>query len=273
MGEAKEMKKPVIVLLGLLLISVNFLSGCTVNKIDEGHITLVVDRVEKRQYDDNGESPSGNSIFVYVYFTISNEDVDELSTLSLYFNLKSHTGKTYSPNWIFGSGGSEASAVSKGASASYYLSFDVDADDEITEAWELNFSSFQASKSANLAHIQPGFQDVFLATLTIDDYHYSDVGDYSWDTPAEGNTFLYVDITLSNSVDNEDNLNTYQWDFTLYTMDSGYSPDGSDDGKPDKIIPGGQASWYIYFEIPEDTNLDKLVYDTWGIAPAIANFS
>lgn len=267
------MKKIAILLIALIIISVGFLSGCTVNRIDEGNISLTVNNVEKRQYDDSGEPASSDSIFVYIYFTISNEDVDELSTLSLYFNLKSPTGKTYSPNWIFGSGGSEASAVSKGASASYYITFDVDENDEITESWELNFSSFQASKSANLANIKTGFQDVFLATLTIDDYYYSDEGDYSWDTPAEGYTFLYVDITLSNSVDNEDNLKTYQWDFTLYTVDSGYNPDGSDDGKPDEILPGGEASWYLYFEIPEDTTLDKIVYDDYGIAPAEAYFS
>lgn len=264
------MKKMVLILIGLIIASM-VISGCV--RIPEGKITLTVDSVEKRHYDDYGEPASSGSIFVYVFFTIKNEVDDDLSTSTLFFKVKSPTGKTYNPLWFFGSGGSEATAVSKGGSASYYIAFEVDENENITTSWQLNFSSFQATKSANFSNIKSGFHDVFLATLTIEDYYYSDEGEYSWQTLEEGNTFLYVNITLTNSADNDENLDTYKFSFTLYTTDGGYKPEGEDDSTPDEILPGGQASWYIYFEIPEDATLDRLAYYTWGVAPAEASFT
>lgn len=266
------MKKASILIIVLMMVTVGLLSGC-VTQIPEGKISLVVDYVEKRHYDDYAQPASTDSIFVYTFFTIKNEAVEELSTSSFFFNLKSLTGKTYSPKWLFGTGGSEAAAISKGASASYYIAFEVDEDEDITTSWQLNFSSFQATKSANLTNIKSGFRDVFLATLTIDDYYYSDVGDYDWDTPSEGNTFLYVFVTLSNSADNDKNINTNQYFFMLYTTDGGYYPEWSDTSIPDEIIPAGEASWYMYFEIPEDVTLDKLEYNPWDIVPVEASFS
>jgi len=263
------MKKIVVILIGIILVGLVF-SGCV--KVPEGKITLTVDNVEKRHYDDNGDPASSNTIFVYTFFTIQNEAIDELSTSILFFKLSSPLGKTYSPKWFFGSGGSEATAVSKGASASYNIAFEVDEDEELTTSWQLNFSSWQATKTAFLSNIQSGFHDVFLATLTIDKYHYSNEGEYSWETPTEGNTFIYVNITLVNSPDNDENINTNQYYFKLFTTGGGYNPQGAGGSKPDEILPGGQASWYIYFEIPEGAALDKLQYDTYGIAPAEARF-
>jgi hypothetical protein len=265
------MKKIAIILIGILISSIA-ISGCV--KIPEGEISLTVNSVEKRHYDDYGEPASSGSVLLYVFFTIKNEVEDELSTSTLFFKLASPTGKTYSPKWFFGSGGSEATAVSKGASASYYIAFEVDEDENVNTSWQLNFDSWQATKSANLTNIKSGFHDVFLAILTIDSYYYSDEGDYVWEIPAEGNTFIYVNITLANSADNDESISTNQFYFTLYITGSvGYNPEGDEEGKPDEILPSGQASWYIYFEIPEDATLDKLQYDAYGIAPVEASFT
>lgn len=264
------MKKVAVILIGIIVTSL-IISGCV--KVPAGKIILTVDNVEKRHYDNNGEPASSGAIFVYTFFTIQNEAVEELSANILFFKLSSPLGKTYSPKWFFGSGGSEATAVSKGASASYYIAFEVDEDENVTTSWQLNFSSFQAVKSVNLANIQSGFHDIFLATLTIDNYHYSNVGEYSWETPTEGNTFIYVNITLVNSPDNDENINTNQYYFKLFTTGGGYNSQGAGGSKPDEILPGGQASWYIYFEIPEGATLDKILYDTYGVAPAEAKFT
>jgi len=264
------MKKMLVILIGIIVSSL-VISGCV--RVPAGKITLTVDNVEKRHYDDNGEPASSGTIFIYTFFTIQNEAVEELSASTLFFKLSSPLGKTYSPKWFFDSGGSEATAVSKGASASYYIAFEVDIDENVTTSWQLNFSSLQATKSTNLANIQSGFHDVFLATLVVDSYHYSNEGEYSWETPTEENTFLYVNITLANSPNNDENINTNQFYFKLFTTGGGYNPQGAGSDKPDEILPGGQASWYIYFEIPENASLDKLQYDTYGIAPAEARFN
>lgn len=263
------MKKFGFILVSIIIVNIA-ITGCV--RVPKEKISLTVNSVEKRCYDDYGEPASSGSILLYIFFTIKNEADEELSTNMFFFTLNSPTGKTYSPKWFFGSGGSEATAVSKGASVSYYTAFEVDEDENITPSWLLNYSSWQATQSANLTNIKQGFHDVFLAILSIDNYHFSDTGDYSWETPTEGNTFLYVNITLANSLDNNENLQTNQFYFTLYTKDAGYNPDGVEDGKPDEIIPGGQASWYMYFEIPEDAILDKIVYNTYGISPAKASF-
>ena len=114
---------------------------------------------------------------------------------------------------------------------------------------------------------------MYLATLNIDNYYYSDVGDYYFQTPEEGNTFIYVNVTLSNSQDNDEPISTNPWYFTLYTNVEGFNYEGAEDGIPDEIVPGSQASWYIYFEIPEDATLDTIQYDAYGIAPAEASFN
>lgn len=263
--------KKIVIMSSCILIVIIILSGCTT--IPEGKITLTVNSVEKRHYDDNGDPAASGTIFAYVYFTIKNEANQELSTSIFFFNLKSSSGITYNPKWVYGSGGTSATAVSKGASASYYIAFEVDEDEDITTDWQLNYSGWVATKSANLANIKSGFHDVYLAILTIDSYRYSQIGDYSWKEPAEGNTFLYVEITLANSADNDDTVSTNPYNFKLYTTDGLYNYEGDQDGKPDEILPGGQASWYIYFEIPENAILDKLQYDIWGIAPAEASFT
>ena len=107
------MKKLSILVIALMMVTVGLLSGC-VTQIPEGKISLVVDHVEKRHYDDYAQPASTDSIFVYTFFTIKNEAVEELSTSSFFFNLKSPTGKTYSPKWLFDTGGSKAAAISKG---------------------------------------------------------------------------------------------------------------------------------------------------------------
>lgn len=263
-------KKLLIVGMAVLLLVVG-LSGC-VSQIKEGEVSLTVDSVEKRHYNDNGGSASSGNIFLYVFFTIKNDASEELSISSFFFNLWTPSG-TYSPEWIFGSGGSQVDSISESASASCYVAFEIPEDSNVSTEWKLKYSGWQTTKSSNLANIKSGFHDVYLATLSIDSYYYSDVGDYYWQTPEEGNTFIYVNITLSNSVDNDESISTNPYYFKLYTTEVGYNYEGNDEGIPDEITPGNQASWYIYFEIPEDATLDKLQYDTYGIAPAEANFS
>jgi hypothetical protein len=263
------MKKINLILITILTITIA-ISGC-VNQIPEEDVTLTVNNAEKRNYNDYGEPASSGNIFLYVFFTIKNNANKELSTNSLFFKLWTLNG-TYSPEWIFGSGGSQVTSISEGASASYYIAFEIPETSNVSTEWKLKYSGWQTTKSANLANIKSGFHDMYLATLTIDSYHYSDIGDYSWKTPEEGNTFIYVNITLSNSEDNDESISTNPYYFMLYTAEEGYNYEGDKEGIPDEITPGNQASWYIYFEIPEDATLDKLQYDTYGIAPADANF-
>jgi len=266
------MKKTIaIIILNLILIIT--ISGCIETEpVDPGDITLTVDNVEKRLYDDNGNPAFSGNIFLYVYFTIKNDADQELSTRAIWFELDSEGGATYEPHWIFGVGGSTAKSVSKGASSSYYIAFEIPENSEVTTSWTLDYDGWQSKKSTNLANIQSGFQDIYLATLTIDDYYFSDTGDYFYQTPSEGNTFIYVNFTLSNSEDNDKPISTSIIYFKLYTTDGGYSPKWGDTDIPDTINIGSEYSWYLYFEIPEDAILDKIVYDIWGIAPAEAFF-
>ena len=264
------MKKIALILI-VVLISTVAISGC-VSQIPEGEVTLTVNNVEKRYYNDNGAPAESGNIFLYVFFTIQNEADEELSTISFFFKLWTPNG-TYSPEWIFGAGGSQVASISEGASASYYVAFEIPSTSDISTEWKLKYSGWQTTKSANLANIKSGFHDVYLATLTIDSYHYSDVGDYSYQVPEEGNTFIYVNITLANSEDNGESISTNPYYFKLYTVEEGYNYEGDEDGISNEITPGNQGSWYIYFEIPEDAALDKLQYDVYGIAPADASFN
>jgi len=267
----KEKRKNIRLFLVIVIFLVSLiLSGCTT--VPEGKISLTVDSVEKRNYNDNGQAASSGNIFLYVFFTMKNEAEEELSTSSIFFKLWTPNG-TYSSEWIFGSGGSEVDSISEGASASFYVAFEISEDLEVSTEWKLKYDAWVAEKSANLANIKTGFHDVYLATLIIDNYSYSNIGDYYWQTPDEGNTFIYVNITLANSADNDDSISTNPYNFELYTSEEVYNYKGDEDGKPDEITPGNQASWYIYFEIPEDAILDKLVYDTYGVVPAEAYFS
>jgi len=266
------MNKIIIFLLtSILLVSVCYFSGCIdTEQVDPGDITLTIEKVEKRLYDDNGNPASVGNIYLYIDFTIKNDADEELSTSTIWFELDSDEGVSYNPNWIFGTGGSTAKSVSKGASASYYIGFQIPENANISTDWELNYDGWQSKKSANLANIQSGFHDVYLTTLTIDDYYLSDTGDYSWDTASEGNAFLYVNFTLANSADNDESISTSRFNFRLYTQDGGYNPDGGESVIPDSINAGSEYSWYLYFEIPETAVLEKMVYDTYGIAPAEA---
>lgn len=268
------MKKQIVLFgLAVLIICIVF-SGCLdVEQVDPGDITLTIDNVEKRLYDDNSNLASTGSIYLYVYFTIKNDADEELSTSTIWFELDSEEGISYNPNWIFGAGGSTAKSVSKGASASYYLAFEIPENADVSADWALNYDGWQSKKSANLANIKSGFHDVYLATLTIDDYYLSDTGDYSWKTPSEGNTFIYVNFTLANSADNDKSISTSQFNFKLYTQDGGYTPDGGKSGIPDSISAGSEYFWYLYFEIPDNVILEKLEYDSYGIAPAVASFN
>jgi len=266
------MKKtiPLIILNLILIIS---LSGCIETEpVDPGDITLTVDNVEKRLYDDNGNPASSGNIFLYVYFTIKNDADQELSTNAIWFELDSVSGATYKPYWIFGVGGSTAKSVSKGASSSYYIAFQIPENSDVTTNWNLEYDGWQSKKSANLANIQTGFHDTYLATLTIDDYYFSDTGDYIYQTPSEGNTFIYVNFTLNNSKDNSNPISTSIILFKLYTTVGGYSPTGGNTNIPNNINIGSEYSWYLYFEIPEDAILNKIVYNTFEIAPAEAFF-
>jgi len=266
-------KQPIILLVAVLLIVVG-LSGCfDTEQVDPGDITLTIEKVEKRLHDDKGNPASTGNIYLYVYFTIKNDAGEELSTSTIWFELDSEAGVSYNPNWIFGAGGSTAKSVSKGASASYYLAFEIPENVDVSTDWALNYDGWQSKKSANLANIKSGFHDVYLATLTIDDYYLSDTGDYSWDTASEGNTFIYVTFTLANSANNDESISTNRFNFKLYTEDGGYTPDGGKSGIPDSISAGSEYSWYLYFEILDNAVLEKLEYDSYGIAPAEAIFS
>ncbi len=265
------MKKIIsIIILNLMLII--SLNGCIETEpVDPGDITLTVDNVEKRLYDDNGNPASSGNIFLYVYFTIKNEAHQELSTNAIWFELDSESGETYKPYWIFGVGGSTAKSISKGASSSYYIAFQIPENSDVTTNWNLEYDGWQSKKSTNLANIQTGFQDIYLATLTINDYYFTDTGDF-FQKPSEGNTFIYVNLTLNNSEDNSNPISTSIILFKLYTTVGGYSPKGGDNNIPNNINIGSEYSWYLYFEIPEDAILNKLVYNTLGITPAEAFF-
>lgn len=108
--------------------------------------------------------------------------------------------------------------------------------------------------------------------MTIDDYYFSDTGDYFYQTPSEGNTFIYVNFTLTNLEENDKAISTSIINFKLYTTYGGYYPKGGDTNIPNTLNIGSQYSWYLFFEIPEDADLDKIVYNTLGIAPAEAFF-
>jgi len=266
------MKKLIAVII-LNLIFVIIFSGCIETEpVDPGDITLTVDKVEKRLYDDTGNPASSGNIFLYVYFTIKNDAEQELSTRAIWFELDSEGGATYEPHWIFGVGGSTAKSVSKGASSSYYIAFQIPEDSDVSTSWTLDYDGWQSKKTANLANIQTGFHDIYLSTLTIDDYYFSDTGDNFLQIPSEGNTFVYVNFTLTNSEDNDKPISTSIIYFKLYTTDGGYSPTWGDTNIPDTINIGSEYSWYLYFEIPEEAVLNKIVYNTLGIAPAEALF-
>jgi hypothetical protein len=267
------MKKTIAIIIFSLIFVIIFCGCIETEPVDPGDITLTVDKVEKRLYDDYGNPASSDNCFLYVYFTIKNDADQELSTRAIWFELDSEDGATYEPYWIFGVGGSTAKSVSKGASSSYYIAFPIPENSDVSTSWTLDYDGWQSKKSANLANIQIGFHDIYLATLTIDDYYFSDTGDYFYQIPSEGNTFVYVNFTLTNSEDNDKSISTSIINFKLYTADGGYSPTWGDSDIPDTINIGSQYSWYLYFEIQEDAVLDKVVYNTLGIAPAEALFS
>lgn len=268
------MRKLTILLIALTTIITCLFSGCIdTEQVNPDDITLTVDKVEKRLYNDLGIPASNGNIYLYVYFTIKNDAEEELSTSTIWFELDSDEGGSYNPTWIFAAGGSTAKSVSKGASASYYIGFEIPETSNVSEAWTLDYDGWQSKKSANLANIQTEIQDLNLATLTIDDYYFSDTGEYSWMKPSEGNIYIYVNLTLNNSEDNKVELSTSSFHFKLYTVDGGYNPDGGQNNIPDTINVGGEFSWYLYFQIPEDAVLNKLVYDTFYTAPAEASFN
>jgi len=224
-------------------------------------------------YDNNGDPAEVGYIFLYVFYTIKNNGDDELDLSSSWFKLWTPNG-TFDAEWdFFDSGGSKVDSISGGASTSSYEIFEIPEDSDISTDWKLKYEYLFTTKSTNLADIKSGFYDVYMATLTIDSYHYSDEGDYSWDSPEEGNTYIYVNITLHNSQDNDESISTSPWNFKFYTLAEGYTYKSAKEGIPDEINPGNQAYWYIYFEIPECATLDKMAYDTSGIAPAQASFT
>jgi len=263
------MKKIGIFLILILILCLIMLSGCF-SSIEEGDVSLQVTKVEKRLYDEDGDPASDGHIFVFVYFSIQNNANEELSLGTYWFKLWTPHG-TYSSEWFSG-GGTEVSSVSEGAKASGYIVFEILEDLEITNEYKLKYSGWQTTKTASFKNIQSGFSDVFLVTLSIDDYYYSDSGDYSWESADEGFTYVYVNITLENSNENDDVISTSSWNFDLYTSEGTYTYNGDESGIPSEIGPGDQASWYIYFEIPEDSILEKLQYDTLGVAPTVASF-
>ena len=265
------MKKIAIILISILIVSI-VISGC-VSKKESSEIILTINSVEKRHYDNDGDPAEDGYIFLYVFYTIKNNGDDELELSSSWFKLWTTNG-TYDAEYsFFDSGGSKVDSISGGASTSSYEIFEIPEDSDILTDWKLKYEYFFTTKSTNLANIKSGFYDVYMATLTIDSYHYSDEGEYSWYSPEEGNTYIYVNITLHNSQDNGASISTSPWNFKLYTLEDGHNYKGDEEGIPDEINPGNQASWYIYFEIPEDATLDKMVYDTSGIAPAQASFT
>ena len=155
------MIKKLIALIILNLLIIIALSGCIdIAPVDPGDITLTIDKVEKRLYDDYGTPASSDNIYLYVYFTIKNDADEELSTHTIWFELDSEDGASYNPHWIFGVGGSKAKSVSKGASSSYYIAFEIPENSEVTTGWSFDYDGWQSKKTANLANIKTGFHDV-----------------------------------------------------------------------------------------------------------------
>ena len=270
----------IIVFISISILTISFFSGCTDNKSDNfedttltENFTLTVSKVEKRLYNDYGNAAYNSKIFLYVYFTIKNYAIEDLFTSTVLFELKSDEGEAYSPDWIIGVGSTTSEILPKGESASYYMGFQIPENANVTEAWTLNYDGFQGNKSTNLVNIPTEVIDPKYVTLTIDDYYFSETGDYLWMEPSEGNRFIFVNITLNNSEDSQVEIDTSRNNFKLYTTDGGYTSGGDQSNKPDSINIGSKYSWYLYFEIPEDAVLDKLVYDTISTAPAEASFN
>ena len=265
------MKKIIIALFVLTILCIGLFSGCF-SSIEEEDISLEVTKVEKRHYDDDGDPPeSDGNIFVYVYFTIQNNANEELALSTLWFKLWTPHG-TYNSEWLSG-GGTNVNSVSEGAKASGYVIFEIPEDNEITNEYKLKYSGWQTTKSANFNNIESDFSDIYHISLSIDDYYYSNSSDNYWEDPDEGNTFLYVNLTLENSNENEDSIGTSRWNFKLYTSENTYDSTGSEEEIEAEVEPGTQESWYIYFEIPENSILEKLVYDTYEEPPIEAIFN
>jgi len=270
MGDEMKNGTIAVCVLAVLLIST---IGCTTEGEDKETkgISITVTNVERRMYNDLGTEADEGKIYLYVFFTIKNERSDPLSVSAIWFELESPEGAGYNSNWLIW-GGDSASELERGASGDYYVGFEIDDDDVVTTEWQLQYDAIFVGSWAYLANIKEGINDPIFATLTIDSYHNSDVDDQNESAEA-GNAFLYVNITLENSADNDESLSTNPFDFDLYADSSVWSYDGYDDAKPATIDIGGEGSWYIYFEIPEDATLEKLVYAPIGIPPAEALFA
>ena len=66
--------KKILAFIILNLVLITLFSGCLETEpVDPGDITLTVDEVEKRLYDDTGNSASRGNIVLYVYYTTSKQ--------------------------------------------------------------------------------------------------------------------------------------------------------------------------------------------------------
>jgi hypothetical protein len=274
------MRRFIAIVLGVMLCA-TILAGCTESTDSgtaptggndnsgtkpKGGISLTVTDVEKRRYGDSGDSASQGNIFVYVFFNLANNGTSEISVNPWYFEATiGGIAYTYS---MYCADNCPLSSIQPGYYSKLSIGFEVPEAAIIDTKCTLTYDNFYKQISTNFANIQSGFHDIFLVTLSNCASRQSNAGEYSWETPAEGNVYVYIDLTLSNSKNNTESISTGQYYFKLHTSDGTYDADGCKSGIPSELAPGKQASYYIYFEVPQNTVLEKLVYDTYNIAPA-----
>jgi len=110
---------------------------------------------------------------------------------------------------------------------------------------------------------------IFVIGFSFVSFTYMSLKMLIWGIPELREMFRKLKRTrLNNSENNSNSISTSIILFKLYTTVGGYSPTGGDTNIPNTINIGSEYSWYLYFEIPEDAVLNKIVYNTLGIAPA-----
>jgi len=70
-------------------------------------------------------------------------------------------------------------------------------------------------------------------------------------SPTDGHYFLFIEVEIESLEDQED-LSLMPYHFELVTNKSGVYNYHDHERKPDKLAPGGTATFWISFEIPSD---------------------
>lgn len=78
--------------------------------------------------------------------------------------------------------------------------------------------------------------------------------------PDEGHEYLYLQVEIENKKEDED-LSLNAFNFELVTEEGGVYTYNDYEGKPDGVIAGDTATFWISFEIPENEVGDTLRYE------------